>query len=1400
MGIEQRPYVGTWKLNRMKLVQHTPDCLVYINGDTSIPGCQRCSGRIDLQQFITQVTVEAATNPGGGSAQISLALPRHYQESFVRDGQFLLHPGMEVHVYQKGYFPVRGMYQTITKQKPAKKKGDQPLSAIQKIGAENLGLEDMINYPYYHVFHGVVTQVDHSYGGGFWTGTIHCASMLHFWQKHFMSTNASLFGSRPTNSKLRMSLVGHNMTRMTPYEIIYTLFNDTVGAAHGVSFALSSKDNIGSKFADRSMFSVVMEYWKKRFAQGTTNLRMYGVSGVLFSAAQAAFLGRLSATNVLRVLRGRFPAKEIRGTQMNIQSGAQALGLFNSRYIDALNYANRTQGKKKYGNELNIASMQAFVMDIGQFGNINLFESQYQSKLDVAQEVMRVTGFELYQDVDGDIVFKPPMYNLDTSGSRVYRLEDIDIFSISFQEKEPEATYAVCKGSHFKNMKGLGMEGEWGVRGQYIDYRLVAQFGWKPLSFEAAHFNDPRSMFFAAVNRLDLHNASTNTASVQIPLRPEIRPGYPVYIPSLDCFYYVTSVSHSFSFGGQCSTTLQLQGKRAKFYAPGNPALSGIDAIDLTDQTLPKKPLEVAGDGGVPRLAGFPNVVMALDPNRINPLFFVTGAQIENIDSPQTLKNLLQIAESNKVISSVDGIYTITVGKGKKQEVYKFTLDKKNLKGNKGVEVIDLRQAAKAYRKRKTASTKKRTQINIQIAKLIRERKKLESKILRLDAKGKRSPKREQELNAIENKITNLVKARLGEDKKFAAQIAKDKGIQVIQGLLERVRDQYLTSKRYRDLNSTINLLDVLSDKKAAYTNGQVPGSYVYYSASHPNEKYQGQGMDADTNGVQVTKPLLKEPVTVRGFSKNPKAKYANGIKAEAELVDLRVKRGLRVLTNDPKNPIAVLPTSAIKTISFTTHGIKTVRRLINYKPGTVFKSLGKSIEKTVGAILTPKSSPAATDTISAVFQAQYNKLKAWRGVSGPTFPTTITLKGGSAISTNAKFSQITIGKRKNVTQADKVKLVADALALKWRSDADAILKKEYDKVAAVAKTANNKKASKLEQKRLNTVSKAYNRLISSVYRLISKLATKSRFKKSAKILANIREIVVSNRIETPVFPVSDKNGYEVVGTYRYGRDVDIEPNGVFDQLLKQDPTRLLTREEIEKFVDVLTGRRQLYHTVTKTIGKKKVTKQVPYAGEEKQKKLREWVSARMLANAQQNLNRDVLNANIVETSKTDATQLSVGLANWRADAQEGIAKLPVNNAAFSLADLHKHRRKNICSCKRAEANLLIEAFGEDKFVMVTKVPEIGENAGDVDKAVQWLANQIALQEPAWKAHQDALRGARRDPNTKSLADTFKENISRLTNNTATVESAARGIAGDSSALIRQLQLGTGAANNEENQ
>lgn len=632
MSIQNRPYAGTWVANRRNVVQWTPDFQVYVNGDTGLPGCPTCRHVIDLNEFINSISVDFGVEPGASNCSIGMAIPRHYGDSIFRDGNTLLRPGLEIHVYFRGYFPMKGLTTP----------NSRPVAGI------NLG--DIPQYPYYPVFHGVVVTVTHEYSSGFYTANMTCNGMLHFWEHMKLSGagGGSFFGARPANSGIQTTLTGHPMTGKTPYAIIYSLYRDTAGVADGVGFALSSRTNLNAVNSTTRdpLYALTLRYWEQRFRGKIYGLRMHGASGQLFNSSQQAYLslygnrstpfggsrgtGNVSASTTHESL-------DIFAQDPAILLGlrARTAGGRVSRQADTVLLAAENEGRNSHG--LDVSQLQAFPTDIGSYGQVNLWESTYESKMDIANAVTNVCGYEFYQDADGDLVFKPPLYNLDTSSSRVYRIEPEDIVSINFSENEPAATYCIVKGGAFQNTRGLVDESEWGCRSQYVDYKLVAQYGWIETSVESTYYTNARSAFYFAINHLDRINAGSNGATVTIPLRPEIRPGYPVYIPHIDCFYYVTQVSHALNLGSECTTTLTLTARRRKFMAPGSTANTNValdqnlSAINLANTESPIRPLQTLDNAGNPRLVGFPNVVMALDPTHINPMFQALGFQaVEN--------------------------------------------------------------------------------------------------------------------------------------------------------------------------------------------------------------------------------------------------------------------------------------------------------------------------------------------------------------------------------------------------------------------------------------------------------------------------------------------------------------------------------------------------------------------------------------------------------------------------------------------------------------------------------------------------------------------------------------------------------------------------------------------------
>ncbi len=623
-SLQSRPAAGNWVENRT-LVRHAPDAVVLINGYEEFATCPSCNRKINLQKYITSIDADASTELTA-SANFSLSIPQYELSRFMRDGVPILQPSLEVVIFMRGYFPMKNFANLGQEVSP-------------EFDANNVPV-----YPYYQVFRGVVTNVTHSYSGGFYNATVQCSNFLHFWQTQYISTNGAVFASRPKGSMVEPSLIGSKLTGMNPYEIVYTLVKATFGAAYGVEFKYSSTKNVSAEddAEYKNLFTHAAEWWAKNFSKQQGNLRMYGVDGGLFNGAQQAYLGAwssksdrfskilkrvytaLNKDNTLRPLSSEDFKNRLKANLFNEISTVQSLAATEDGEVRAVD----------------VMKMQAFILDIGKMGQVNLFESEYMTKSQIAQEVINITGYELYQDVDGDIVFKPPMYNMDTRTDPVYVVEDRDLISINETETEPEATMVKATGSHFANLAGHGVDNWMGVGAVFVDYRLVARFGYKEESFECNYLSARQALYISCVNRLDLANVGVKNATVTIPLRPEMRAGYPIFIPSQDCFYYVKSISHSFAFNGQCASTLSCVAKRSKWFPP-MAATSGGELPSLSNVRLdapgefPQRPLmaypqylDSGNTDGPPQAVGFPNVILALDADKVN---------IDSVDIPRSI-------------------------------------------------------------------------------------------------------------------------------------------------------------------------------------------------------------------------------------------------------------------------------------------------------------------------------------------------------------------------------------------------------------------------------------------------------------------------------------------------------------------------------------------------------------------------------------------------------------------------------------------------------------------------------------------------------------------------------------------------------------------------------------------
>ena len=1735
-NLKDRPYVGTWKLGDRSLVQHTPDALVYINGALSVPGCKSCEGRIDIQKFITEVSVEGGVEPNGASASFTLSVPVHSTDAFARDAKFLLHPGLEVHVYHRGYFPATGLFSnlgnaqsdgtvseqtttstvknTVTKSgssggtkakyskdaadfdpdavpdaqkkkwkskfsrlahyanstktdqryqnslvvggagevieqywrqkfpnakvvvtsfgrkdgdngnhsngaaidfkvqtnqrgagtyvpalqvwaslkklgaagripkgaaglylniEPGSSTGTKPEQAgpgahsnyapgssssvhydfrgsygfrpnttveqwvwtdkdgdgkdeaksyakglkslrdsgrgeiadyitnggwkkdpylpdvgsgvpnllqvtgqssgfsqgspttgttttkvtkgsvvldadfspsiIDRLGLGGLGIEDVISYPYYPTFHGIVTQVSHSWSGGMQTISVQCASMMHFWQYHKVITQGAMGSTTKVKKAGKTYIDGHRFTGQHPYQIIGTLHRMVFGDAAG---SVGSFDHVSNAAGVQSSFggarynftAITKEYWKRRFARTAVNLRMHAVSGALYSTLQSAYMSETSSNRLMKNFRNAF--KGTIGTK--VTAGTASLDLANPRALRGTLFAMsplsggrrhirpaavKAASKRQFG--LNILEMFAFHKQLGNIANFGMFDAAYMSKLDIAQKVMEITGFEFYQDMDGDFVFKPPMWNLDTSGSRTYRIEDIDIINVSFEEKEPQCTYVVVKQG-MTDASGLstGTDEVTNKVAIYVDHRLVAKFGYRPFEFQTTYMKDTVGMYYMAMARLDVLNVPTHSASVTIPIRPELRPGYPVFIPYLDCFYYIQSMSHSFSIGGQCTTTLQLVAKRAKFFAPGEPGGFGIDAIRFTGDGYPEKPLEVIGPDGAPRLSGFPNVVMALDPNQVNPLWYPAGPRLDKLDSEEDVYNLLEFAsgsgvgllgldensnfilrsDSDSMLGAVEIVINVENGTvTNKQTGQSF--------GTFAQLAADLSKAQKKLEK--ITSNDWRQTVKSERDSAGQALSKLNGNIKALKATPK-SPERDAELAKLEAK-------RLAAEKKYAswtsvrspvdALIAQNADSTPVLGLLrarEVLQRQFglaLDHESARQLD-LIQMDQLLASRKANFTSDTVVGEYRYYSASHPKPEHQGApylNFTAPPSGGMTTE---KTPLPLGDDFQNVPVKgylaATTSTRAEAELVEGHIPtRGIAL--DIPRYGAAnlqgsssygtVVPTSEILTVSFGTHSV----------------TMGRPIAKSWN-ILASKGTPSALGSAFAkrITKAELGDAEGsdtpeerW-GKEWEKALEEVMRSYNDALKANGLEYVVSISGTPPGDDPNSVTIQGVTIEAGWQTSFEVWRQQSPRRFAS--KEGDVDKVVKLWEKKLaasfeSAVSVFIQQVRTEILDAAHKVAEESdddegldlAFQMSTDFMASVsskfgipfsqgslaRTVQVTGskkvKVWSPVFPVSDAQGYEVVGAFQYGRGLRTDDDS-WQSLRQQDPFSVLDPKTAADIINTVV------HADHSGKAKKGVVvdveRELPGGTVVTESKTLKGNAAKtaLEKKALNTLRKKYSDADLIDMGilkKVSANRYVMDLANIIANRNDTIHKLPINNAGLSLADLSLKQDGKICECRAAEASVRIEAFGNEDFLSFSGSEASGFSPRSfADTSYKWLQQQAHLASSSHRVQQKTLRGTALEPPNnskfmslndlkKGLSDSFSAPIEAAT-------------------------------------
>lgn len=499
-------WTGNHVNNSRPFVTISPDVYVAIQGQTFVIGCGECNKQVNFNEYLTSVSVDAAVDSPPGTATLNLTIPDTDSTEFYAENNLIIIPMMEIEIYAKGYFLVGGIPQ------------------------------------YYKIFWGLISSVSKSWSDGVTTVSINCRDILRWWELTQIKLNPSFLDGQGSSAGGYV-LFQNQFAGANPYSVILELAKESMGDwSQSVSSFTSFNPEQGQEAnTSNNYLDGIMVYWQTKFKQIWNNLVMYGASGKQY-------------------------------TSFGDGSTVSAVDLSNAIFKREWEYK-KDESQANALLKLSPAEIAAYKVEIPRAGDVSFFEPESRTKLTIAMEARDQIGYEFYCDTTGDIVFKPPFYNLNVLPNKpVSWIQDIDILDDSIQEQEAEVfTHIVASGNAFGGVTDYGINDEFTTpRTGAYDFHLLKRYGWRKYDYQCEWAGNPRKLFFHILDYLDRLNAKRTSGTVTIPLRPEIRMGFPIWFPKYDSFFYVQGIGHNYSVGGDATTTLTLIARRSKFMAPRN--------------------------------------------------------------------------------------------------------------------------------------------------------------------------------------------------------------------------------------------------------------------------------------------------------------------------------------------------------------------------------------------------------------------------------------------------------------------------------------------------------------------------------------------------------------------------------------------------------------------------------------------------------------------------------------------------------------------------------------------------------------------------------------------------------------------------------------------------------------
>lgn len=480
----------------------------------------------ELSSFVTSINVNYNVDSPPATADITLRTPQHLvdgvNESLTINGELEIKEMSEVRIFMKNRFPFKG---------------------------SGFFGSDKGVYGYSHVFWGLVTRIVRTSNNAENSVTLNCSDMTWWLSKSRAAFLPSLYNVAVNKSDRTLGAQKSVFGNQNPFEIVYQIMNVYPEDLQSNLNQFQLANNGAQDLSDQSQRDI-QNKWQQRFEKIIRNLRIFGLNGDRITTNNPNFIRNDATKSRVGKLKRPY-VSQAPVHNVDVKTRESILKTNIKKALDE-NLLNEFLPYK----EITVPAH---------------FETSFRSRLEIAQELAKSIGFEFFQDTNGEILFKPPFYNMHVNEyeNPIYVLRDLDIQEADYSSDANEVVTEIKVSGKFENELQGGHNANSIIFGLYRSAELAAIYGIQEEEVSADFCRTSKQCLNFAISELDRINARRFTSSITIEGRPELRIGRPIYIASKNEFYYIRGLSHSFS-NGSFKTSLELDTRRKPFFRPNS--------------------------------------------------------------------------------------------------------------------------------------------------------------------------------------------------------------------------------------------------------------------------------------------------------------------------------------------------------------------------------------------------------------------------------------------------------------------------------------------------------------------------------------------------------------------------------------------------------------------------------------------------------------------------------------------------------------------------------------------------------------------------------------------------------------------------------------------------------------